>query len=109
MATAATTEEIRPLGAGQGRSRPDVTYRATLAPSAARQLRKFDPDARRRIQAAIEFLAVEPRPPAATRLVVGSGEWRVRTGDYRIVYEIHDNELVVLVLRVGHRREVYGR
>ncbi|MDT0264658.1 type II toxin-antitoxin system RelE family toxin, partial [Jatrophihabitans lederbergiae] len=36
-----------------------------------------------------------------------AGEWRVRTGDYRIVYEIKDEELVVLVLRVGHRREIY--
>jgi len=84
-----------------------VTYRITLTPSAARQLRKFDPQARRRIQAALELLAAEPRPPAATRLVGGSGEWRVRTGDYRIVYEIHDDELLVLVLRVGHRRDIY--
>jgi mRNA interferase RelE/StbE len=80
-----------------------------LAPSAARQLRKFDPDVRRRLQAAIELLAIDPRPPAATRLVGGSGEWRVRTGNYRIVYEINDNELVVLVLRMGHRREIYDR
>ena len=86
-----------------------MTYTVTLAPSAARQLRKFDPDVRRRIQAAIELLTAEPRPPAATRLVGGSGEWRVRTGDYRIVYEINDNELVILVLRMGHRREVYDR
>ncbi|MHB8670187.1 MAG: type II toxin-antitoxin system RelE family toxin [Acidimicrobiales bacterium] len=86
-----------------------MTYTVTLAPSAARQLRKFDPDVRRRIQAAIELLAVEPRPPAATRPVGGSGEWRVRTGNYRIVYEINDNELVVLVLRMGHRRQVYDR
>ena len=86
-----------------------MTYRVTLAPSAARQLRKFDPDARRRLQAAIELLAIDPRPPAATRLVGGSGEWRVRTGNYRIVYEINDNELVVLVLRMGRRREIYDR
>jgi mRNA interferase RelE/StbE len=86
-----------------------MTYRVTLAPSAARQLCKFDPDVRRRIQAAIELLAVEPRPPAATRLVGGSGEWRVRTGNYRIVYEINDNDLLVLVLRMGHRREIYDR
>ncbi len=84
-----------------------MTYTVTLAPSAARQLRKFDPVVRRRLQAAIELLAVDPRPPAATRLVGGSGEWRVRTGDYRIVYDINDDELVVLVLRMGHRREVY--
>lgn len=84
-----------------------MTYRITLAPPTARQLRKLDPQARRRIQAALELLAVEPRPPAATQLVGGSGEWRVRTGDYRIVYEIEDDHLLVLVLRVGHRREVY--
>ena len=86
-----------------------MTYRVVLAPSAARQLRKFDPDVRRRIQAAIELLAAEPQPPAATRLVGGSGEWRARTGNYRIVYQINDNELVVLVLRMGHRREIYER
>jgi len=86
-----------------------VTYRVTLAPSAARQLRKFDPDVKRRLQAAIEPLAIDPLSPAATRLVGGSGEWRVRTGDCRIVYEINDNELVVLVLRMGRRREIYDR
>ena len=86
-----------------------MTYSITLAPSAARQLRKFDPDVRRRIQAALELLAVEPRPPAAIRLVGGSGEWRVRTGDYRIVYEIKDGQLLILVLPIGHRREIYDR
>jgi mRNA interferase RelE/StbE len=82
-----------------------VTYRISLSPSAARQLRKFYPQVRRRIQGVLELLAVDPRPPAATRLVGGAGEWRVRTGDYRIVYEIEDQELLVLVLKVGHRRE----
>ena len=86
-----------------------MTYSITLAPSAARQLRKFDPDVRRRIQAALELLAVEPRPPAAIRLVGGSGEWRVRTGDYRIVYEIKDGQLLILVLPIVHRREIYDR
>jgi mRNA interferase RelE/StbE len=86
-----------------------MTYRVALAPAAARQLRKFDPQVRRRVQAAIELLATEPRPPAATRLVGGAGEWRVRTGDYRIVYEIEDERLVVLVLSAGHRREIYQR
>lgn len=84
-----------------------MTYRVTLAPSAARQLRTFDPHVRRRIQGVLELLADEPRPPSATRLVGGSGEWRVRTGDYRIVYEIQDDILLILVLAVGHRREVY--
>ena len=86
-----------------------MTYRVALAPAAARQLRKFDPQVRRRVQAAIELLATEPRPPAATQLVGGAGEWRVRTGDYRIVYEIQDERLLVLVLSAGHRREIYQR
>ena len=86
-----------------------MIYSVSLSPAAARQLRKFDPDIRRRIQAAIELLAENPRPPAATRLVGGAGEWRIRTGDYRVIYEIHDGELLVVVLRMAHRREVYER
>ena len=84
-----------------------MSYAVTLAPAAARQLRKFDPPAKRRIQGVLELLAEDPRPPAATRLVGGGGEWRVRTGDYRVIYEIHDAHLLVLVLRIGHRRDVY--
>ena len=86
-----------------------MSYAVTLSPAAARQLRKFDPQTRRRLQAVIELLADEPRPPAATRLVGGAGEWRVRTGDYRVIYEIHNGELLVLVLRMAHRREIYDR
>lgn len=84
-----------------------MTYRIELAPAAARQLRKLDPTARRRVQAAIELLVEEPRPRGANKLVGGGGEWRVRTGDYRIVYEIHDGRLLVLVIAVAHRRDVY--
>lgn len=86
-----------------------MTYRIDLSPSASRQLRKLDPSARRRVQAAIELLATEPRPSGAKKLAGGGGEWRVRTGDYRIVYEIDDGVLVILVLAVGHRREIYQR
>lgn len=84
-----------------------MTYRIHVAPAALRQLRKLDPQARRRVQAAIELLAGEPRPPGSRKLAGGDGEWRVRTGDYRIVYEVHDQTLVVLVVAVGHRREIY--
>jgi mRNA interferase RelE/StbE len=83
-----------------------VTYEVLLAPAAERQLRKLDPPGRRRVQAAIDLLAMEPRPPAARQLVGGAGEWRVRTGDYRIIYEIQDQQLLVLVIKVGHRRDV---
>lgn len=86
-----------------------MTYRVEVAPAAVRQLRKLNPDARRRVQAAVELLADQPRPSAAKKLVGGDGEWRVRTGDYRIIYEIRDDALLVLVVAVGHRRDIYQR
>jgi mRNA interferase RelE/StbE len=84
-------------------------YQVSLTPAAVRQLTKMTPDAKRRIQAVLELLSDDPRPPSAVPLVGGSGEWRVRTGDYRVIYEIADQEILLLVLRIGHRREVYQR
>jgi mRNA interferase RelE/StbE len=95
------------VGRGEGRPRAGMSYQIQVAPAAVRQLRKLDPSARRRVQAAIELLAENPRPVGARKLVGGQGEWRVRTGDYRVVYEVHDQILLVLVLAVGHRREIY--
>ena len=86
-----------------------MTYQVRLAPAAVRQLRKLDPPGRRRVQAAIDLLAEDPRPPGARQLVGGAGEWRVRTGDFRIIYDIRDGELLVLVVKVGHRGDVYER
>ncbi|MGL5866065.1 MAG: type II toxin-antitoxin system RelE family toxin [Dermatophilaceae bacterium] len=86
-----------------------MTYRVDRAPAVARQLGTLDPPARRRVQAVVEVLREEPRPRGATHLVAGSGEWRVRTGDYRVVYDITDDVLLVLVVAVGHRRDIYRR
>ena len=86
-----------------------MTYEVRLAPAAVRQLRKLDPPGRRRVQAAIDLLAEDPRPPGGRQLVGGAGEWRVRTGDFRIIYDVRDEELTVLVVKVGHRRDVYER
>lgn len=86
-----------------------MSYELRISPAARRQLRKLDAAARRRIQAAVELLAENPRPPAATMLVNSGGAWRVRVGDYRVVYDIYDDRLVVLVLAAGHRREIYRR
>ncbi len=84
-----------------------MRYRVEVAAAAVRQLRKLDLVARRRVEAAIELLADQPRPSGARKLVGGDGQWRVRTGDYRIVYEIHDDVLLVLVVAIGHRRDIY--
>jgi len=83
-------------------------YRIELRPAAVRALRKLDPPVRRRVQGAIALLAEDPRPPAA-RALKGRPGLRVRVGDYRIIYAVHDDVLLVVVVMLGHRREVYDR
>ncbi len=83
-------------------------YRIELRPAAGRALRKLDGDVGRRIQGAIALLAQNPRPPNARALRDRPG-LRVRVGDYRIIYTIDDDVLVVVVVALGHRREVYRR
>ena len=83
-------------------------YRIELRPAAARALRKLDPQVRRRIQGAIALLADDPRPPAA-RPLRGRPALRVRVGDYRIIYTVADDVLLVVVVTLGHRRDVYER
>ncbi len=83
-------------------------YRIELRPSAVRALRKLDPQVRHRLQGAIALLAQGPRPPAA-RALQGRPGLRVRVGDYRIIYTIADDVLLVVVVTIGHRRDVYDR
>lgn len=78
-------------------------------PAALRQLRKLPKDALRRIRTATEHLRDEPRPEGAAKLAGTHDLWRIRVGDYRVVYTIADDVLVVTVVRVGHRREIYRR
>jgi mRNA interferase RelE/StbE len=54
----------------------------------------------------MEELRTNPRPPGVVKLAGDDNLWRIRIGDYRVVYEIHDNRLIVLVLRVAHRKDV---
>ncbi len=70
-------------------------------------MRKLDRQAQQRILGALHLLSTNPRPPKAKSLTGHPGYMRVRVGDYRIVYTIDDGRLVVLVLAIGHRREVY--
>lgn len=84
-----------------------MAYRVTYVASAAKALRKLDRQTARRILEALNALADDPRPPGCIKLQGGEGELRIRIGDCRVVYDVVDDELVVLILRVGHRREVY--
>jgi mRNA interferase RelE/StbE len=62
-----------------------------------------------RVRAAIDLLADNPRPPGCVALAGEAHVYRVRTGDYRIVYEVFDDRLLVQVVRAGHRRDIYRR
>lgn len=82
------------------------SYRVELLPRVLRDLRRIDIGVRRRVDAAIRALAGDPRPHGCRKLSA-SEEYRIRVGDYRILYEIEDAVLRVLVVKVGHRRDVY--
>jgi mRNA interferase RelE/StbE len=81
-------------------------YEVTIRPAALRALRQIDRPAQIRIHGAIALLQVNPRPPAA-RPLTGRDAWRIRIGDYRIIYEIHDARLVITVVTIGHRHHIY--
>ncbi len=85
-----------------------MSYRIELRPAAVRALTKIDHQDRERIRGAIALLGDDPRPPSAKPLR-GRPAWRVRVGDYRIIYTIDDGVLLVVVVTLGHRRDVYER
>jgi mRNA interferase RelE/StbE len=81
-------------------------YEVRFHPSAARELEELDPRMRRRVERAVDRLAREPRE-GAIKLRGADDLWRLRLGDYRVVYQIRDAILLVLVIRIRHRREAY--
>jgi len=84
-----------------------VAYQVELAPAARRQLGKLPREDQSRLLDAIESLRAEPRPPGVTKLKGYTNRYRLRVGKYRIIYNAYDRVLWVLVLRVGHRKQVY--
>ncbi|WP_419915126.1 type II toxin-antitoxin system RelE family toxin [Candidatus Poriferisodalis sp.] len=84
-------------------------YRVRLARRAVKSIARLPRAEQQRIRAAIDLLADEPRPPGCVALTGEAGVYRVRVGDYRILYEVVDERLLILVVRVGHRRDVYRR
>ena len=84
-----------------------MAFRIEFVRSAARELEALPQPIRRRVGRAISGLAFDPRPPGAMVLSGAERRWRVRVGDYRILYRIHDDLLLVVVVRVGHRSDAY--
>lgn len=86
-----------------------AAYRIEVRPRAERELAALPQDARRRVARAIDALGDDPRPAGCVALKGGGGLLRIRVGVHRVVYLVEDDRLVVLVVRIGHRREVYRR
>lgn len=86
-----------------------MTYCVEFTAAAARQVKKLPRPARDRVLDAIDGLADSPRPHGAKKLVGEQTAWRIRIGDYRVIYDVFDAELTVSVVWAAHRREVYDR
>ncbi len=84
-------------------------YEIEFLKSAADQLRKVSRPGRERISAAIDALARDPRPVLSAQLKENPHLHRIRVGSYRIIYQIEDERLVILVVRVSHRRDAYRK
>jgi len=86
---------------------PPRTYSIAVLRTAARVIARLPSDVRQRLVRAIDTLTTDPRPVGCQKLAGSGDHYRVRVGDYRIIYEVRDGELVVIVVTVGHRRDVY--
>ncbi len=82
-------------------------YRVLLERSAEKDLGRLSSEVHARVIAAIQALAEDPRPAGCRKLAGSKHDWRIRVGDYRVIYEITDEIRIVRVNRVRHRREVY--
>lgn len=84
-----------------------MSWRVEFSRSADQQFRGLPRKEQQRIAVRIDGLVENPRPAGAIKLAGEEGVYRLRSGDYRILYTLQDNLLLILVLKIGHRREVY--
>ena len=82
-------------------------YQVELSRDAAKFLKKLDKKTLYRMQGVIELLSQNPRPPKSKKLT-NKNYWRVRVGDYRIIYEILDKNLIIIVIKIANRRDAYA-
>jgi len=83
-----------------------ASYKLLIKPSAAKELETLPKKDRQRVVTKIRSLSVEPRPPGSEKLS-SHDLYRVRQGNYRVLYTVQDADLVVVIITIGHRREVY--
>jgi mRNA interferase RelE/StbE len=83
-----------------------ANYKLLIKPSAAKELEALPRKDRKRIVTKLQRLASEPRPPGTEKLS-GQEKYRLRQGDYRVLYSVDDDEARVVIVKVAHRRDVY--
>lgn len=85
-----------------------MAYKVIMSPEAAKSFRKLDNSVKKRVAALVSRIEASINPRFSGKALKGNdNEWRYRVGDYRLVCEIRDRELIVWIIRVGHRCEVY--
>lgn len=94
------------MGPGE---REAKAYKIRLQKSAEKELSKLSPDICKRIIQKIDLLSLNPFPPGVKKLSDEHDLYRIRVGDYRIIYQVENNILVIIVVKIGHRREVYRK
>ncbi|HIJ73059.1 MAG TPA: type II toxin-antitoxin system RelE/ParE family toxin [Candidatus Hydrogenedentes bacterium] len=85
------------------------TYQIEWKSAALRELRRIDRNVIPRIVSAVEALQEDPFPPTTRKLQGTEHTYRLRVGDYRVIYEVLDKRLIIQIVRVRHRRDVYQR
>jgi mRNA interferase RelE/StbE len=83
-----------------------LSYAVEVLRSAEKKLERLPAALQERILAAMEALAEKPRPEGCSKLT-GREAWRIRVGDYRVIYEIHDDRQVVIIVVIRHRKDAY--
>ena len=83
-----------------------VNYNILIKPSAVKELKKIPKKELKKITERIQALSSDPRPPGSEKLAAQNA-YRIRQGTYRIIYTIEDDQLIILIIKVGHRRDIY--
>jgi mRNA interferase RelE/StbE len=84
-----------------------MRYKVEFAASAAREFRALDRQLQRRVSAKVAELAEDPFPAGVCKFQGEPDHWRIRIGDYRVIYRVEKRRVVIVIVRIGHRREVY--
>ena len=84
-----------------------MTYKIVPTPKFAKNFKKLDPFVRKQIKSYLNHVTYNPRAKGKALVANRTGQWRYRIGAYRVIVNIQDNELIILALEVGHRRDIY--